>query len=110
MGLRDYYRNAILQRADNSDTLTGGSYETVATISCFIQHTSSTDRVFQNATGEEADHNMWTNYDGDILYGDRIIYAGLKFTVVQSKSSLGISGLGKHKELLLKRVQVAEPN
>lgn len=104
MALNDYFQNYLLQKKSGSDGYSSGTYDAGTTYQGFLQIQSSSDIVRKETEGQRAKYILFTDVTVPALTGDRVVYNSGVYTVVEeSDFNNGISGLLRHKEVIVER-------
>lgn len=101
MAISNYYKKFTASRP-NQASWDGGS-NSLGTFKGFLQPVSGSESFDHFKQDEKVTHRLYTDVSTRLLYGDIITYSGLDYTVVFSLQENGISGIERHKEILVSR-------
>lgn len=107
MALKDFYKDAQVQRATTQDNGIGGKIETWTTLSnikALINQASSSEIEMAKKKDVFVTHKMYCDTQTDIKYGDRVVFLGENYRVVSEPKDTVF--IGHHLKVMLQKVGV----
>lgn len=99
--LTDYYKIYTLYKYTPGGDFTASTWVSLGAKKGFIQPVGGGEQYRQGKAGEQGTHRLYTAVSVDAEYGDKVEQGGQSYKVLYSIMPAGISGMNRHKEIVL---------